>query len=145
MQPFIEHLISQSRAQKVGVDEELDAALARLDAQLAQLAGELQVEYYGPEIGVAAGRHVYRLVVRAHEWEINNPTWSLKVCTALPHARWRADWAVQGVSRLRKPLVVQALPAFFAGYAEAIAVAGRADTPAGRQVMEFARAFAARN
>jgi hypothetical protein len=144
MQPFIEHLINQSRAQTVQVDEALDAALAQLDALLAQLAGALRVEYYGPEIGVGAGRHVYRLVVRAHEWEINNPTWSLKVCTALPHAGWRADWAVQGVARQRKALVVQALPAFFDGYATAIAAAGEADTPAGRQVVELARVFAPR-
>jgi hypothetical protein len=142
MQPFIEHLITQTRTQTVRVDEELDAALAQLDVLLAQLAGDLRVEYYGPEIGVAAGRHVYRLVVRAHEWEIHNPTWSLKVCTALPHAHWRADWAVQGVGRLRKPLIVQALPAFFAGYADAIVAAGQADTPAGRQVTELSRAFA---
>ncbi len=142
MQPFVKHLIVQSCAQTVRVDEELDTALAQLDALLARLAGDLQVEYYGPEIGVAAGRHVYRLVVRAHEWEINDLTWSLKVCTALPHARWRADWAVHGVGRLRKPLVVQALPAFFAGYAAAIRAAGRAETPAGRQVTELAGAFA---
>lgn len=142
MQPFIEHLIAQSRAGTVRVDEGLDAALAQLDALLARLADALRVEYYGPEIGVAAGRHVYRLVVRAHEWEINDPAWSLKVCTALPHARWRADWAVQGVGRLRKALVVQALPAFFTGYAAAIAAAGRGDTPAGRQVAELAGAFA---
>ncbi len=142
MQPFIEHLVRQCRAQTVRVDDELNAALAQLDTLVGQLASELRVEYYGPEIGVGAGHHVYRLVVRAHEWEINNPTWSLKVCTALPHAGWRADWAIQGVGRLRKALVVQALPAFFAGYGAAIATAGQANTPAGRQVIELARIFA---
>jgi hypothetical protein len=142
MQAFIDYLAAQSRAPQVRIDMQLDSALAQLDKMMEGLARELQVEYYGPEIGVSEGRHVYRLVVRAHEWEIHNPTWSLKVCTALPHAGWRADWAVQGVARLRKALVVQALPAFFAGYAQAVAEAGKSETKAGQRLAELARAFA---
>jgi hypothetical protein len=51
-------------------------------------------------------------------------------------------WPVQGVSRLRKRQLVQALPEFFAGYAEVVRVAGKADTEAGRRILAMAAAFA---
>lgn len=143
MQTFITDLARASRAETVRMTADLDAALTQLDNMMAGLARELQVEYYGPAIGIGEGRDVYRLVVRAHEWEIKQPSWSLKVCTALPHAQWRADWAVQGTSRQRKSLIVRALPAFFTGFAEAIAQAGKGDSSAGRRVQELARHFAA--
>ena len=143
MQTFIEDLARASRAPALRPDGELDAALTQLDKMMEGLARELEVEYYGPAIGIGAGRDVYRLVVRAHEWEIKRPTWSLKVCTALPHAQWRADWAVQGASRQRKALIVRALPEFFAGFAQAIAEAGKGDSAAGKRVGEIAQRFAA--
>jgi hypothetical protein len=143
MSTFIDFLAAQSRAPEIAPDAPLDAALARLDRMLAELAAELEVEYYGPEVGIAAGRQVYRLVVRRHTWRILAPGWSLKICTALPHAGWRADWPVQGAGRLRQRAVVRALPAFFAGYREAVRAAGRADSPAGRRVAELAARFGA--
>lgn len=142
MQTFLDDLAQASGADPLVVNPRLDVALAQLDKMMAGLAGELQVEYYGPPIGIGAGRDVYRLVVKAHEWEIAQPTWSLKVCTALPHAQWRADWAVHGASRQRKALIVRALPSFFAGYAEAIAQAGKGESAAARRVQEIARRFA---
>ena len=140
---FLDLLIAQARAPQVGVDAALDAALTQLDRMLADLARDLAVEYYGPSIGVDGGRAVYRLVVRAHEWRIHEREWSLKICTALPHAHWRADWAIQSAARRRKMLIVHALPEFFAGYAAAVAAAGKQATNAGRRLQDVARRFAA--
>lgn len=142
MSVSIDVLARASRAPQVAVNPELDAALAGLDRTLAELAPQLAVEYYGPEVGVGKGRHVYRLVVRAHEWQIHQPTWSLRVCTALPHAGWRADWTIQGASRLRKQNIVRVLPEFLAGYAEAVRDAGKQDTDAGRTLRQLATLFA---
>lgn len=142
MQAFVDLLINRSRANVVDVDAALDDALIRLDALLADIAGQLTVEYYGPAVGIDAGRDVYKLVVRQHEWRIHEKTWSAKVCTALPHAQWRADWAMQGTGRLRKQLIVKALPAFFSGYAAAAVAAGKSETIAGRRLAELAALFA---
>lgn len=139
---FLDLLATQARAPQVRIDDALDAALTQLDHMLTNLARDLQVEYYGPAIGVDAGREVYRLVVRAHEWRIHQHEWSLKICTALPHAGWRADWAIQSAARRRKILVVQALPEFFVGYYAAVCAAGKQDTNAGRRLGELARRFA---
>lgn len=141
MHAFVDLLVARSRTSPPAVDAQLDDALARLDAMLTDIIGALQVEYYGPEVGVGAGRHVYRLVARAHEWEIGHHRWSLRVCTALPHAKWRADWILQAASRQRKQQIVAALPAFFAGYAQAVIAAGKADTHAGRRVLALAQRF----
>ena len=138
---FVELLAARARDGEVAVDAPLDTALAQLDRTLAQLADELRVEYFGPHIGIGAGRAVYRLVVREHRFRYDEHAWSLKVCTALPHAQWRADWAIQGVSRARKVLVVRALPEFFAGYVSALTHAGRHESRAGRRVCALAAAF----
>ena len=141
MTSFIERLIAESRAERVTVDAEIDQALAELDALLAEIAARLEVEYYGPGVGVDGAREVYRLVVRSHEWHIHNRTWSLKICDGTPRGGWRPAWAIQGASRQRKAAVVEALPEFFAGYARAVEQAGKGDTPAGRRVLELAEAF----
>ncbi|MHB8454306.1 MAG: hypothetical protein ACYDDO_06330 [Acidiferrobacterales bacterium] len=141
MSTFIELLVARSRASKPRVDIELERALAQFDAMLEQLAADLQVEHYGPDIGLGAGAHVYRMVVRSHEWQLSKRMWSLRICTALPHARWRADWAIQGASRLRKQKIVRSLPDFLCGYARAIQAAGKAGTNSGQRVLELARQF----
>lgn len=141
MHSLIDFLARQCRAAEIQLGAPLDGALTELDSLLATLAAELEVEYYGPEVGIESGRHVYRLVVRPHEWRIHQPRWSLKVCTALPHAGWRADWPVQGASRLRKRRIVSALPAFFAGYTAAVNAAGKGDTRAGQRLVELACRF----
>lgn len=138
---FVDFIATRARAAEFAVDAPLDTALTQLDRTLAQLADELRVEYFGPHIGIGAGRAVYRLVVREHRFRFDELAWSLKVCTALPHAQWRADWAIQGVSRARKILVVRALPEFFAGYASALTGAGCHESRAGRRVRELAAAF----
>lgn len=142
MHAFVDVLLERSRGAK-GIDAPAVDALCRLDAMMTEIASALQVEYYGPEVGVGAGRHVYRLVVRAHEWETGSAAWSLKVCTALPHAKWRADWSVQAASRQRKMHILAALPAFFAGYAAAVIAAGKAESAAGRRVTALAQRFGA--
>gem|GEM_PF-2236785 len=140
----VQLLAAEAARERVVITPALDKALAALDAELESLAPELQVEYIGPGVGVEGKEDVYRLVVRPHEWAIHEPSWSLKVCDALPNADWRAAWAVQGVSRARKAEVVRKLPEFMREYAERIREAGKAETAAGRRVQELAAALSAR-
>jgi len=140
MEDFISLLDEQSRSEKVAVTPELDAALAKLDRMLEEICAALQIEYDGPYVGVEIlGAH--RLAVRAHEWKIHAPAWSMKICTTAPAANSRAEWAVQSAGRLRKQIVVKALPAFFAGFAQAIEAAGKSEMPAGKSVQALAQRF----
>lgn len=115
--------------------------LRRIDAAVACLASDLRVEYYGPEVGLGRGRHVYRLVVRCHRLGPSESGWGVWVCTALPHAGWRADWPLGGVSTLRRREVLKVLPQFFKGYCAAVAEAGLATSRAGRRLAELAECF----
>lgn len=141
MSSFIDLLVERSRAPRPRIDQELEHALFQLDTMLESLAADLQVEHYGPAVGLGSGAHVYRLVVRPHEWLIDQHVWGLRVCTALAHARWRADWTLHGASRLRKQEILRQLPDFFSGYADSIRAAGKADTNAGRRVIDLAKRF----
>ncbi len=124
-------------------EERVSRALGRIDHVLCALAGVLEVEYYGPEVGLGAGREVYRMVVRRHHLGADMDVWGLWICTALPHAQWRPAWRMPDAGRLRKQLVVKALPAFFQGYAEAVRDAGKAGTNAGRRLLALARMVSA--
>ncbi|MGH8672637.1 MAG: hypothetical protein ACREUA_11505 [Burkholderiales bacterium] len=139
MQDFIQVLARRARHETITVDRELDAALERLDSMLCGLCGELRVEFYGPEVGVEA-RAAHRLVVRAHLWKQQHQ-WSLKICSAAAQADWRAEWAIHGASRVRKPIVVVALPGFFSGFAQAVEQAGKQHGAAGRRLRELASWF----
>ncbi|MHB8348012.1 MAG: hypothetical protein ACYDHM_12725 [Acidiferrobacterales bacterium] len=141
METFIDLLITRGRTGEPRIDQRLDDALLRLGTMLEALASELQVEYFGPEVGLGAGAHVYRIVVRYHESEVGRRAWSVRVCTALPHAGWRAEWTLEGASRLRKRIIVRRLPDFFDGYARAILEAGKARTHAGMRVLDLAQQF----
>lgn len=140
MKDFISLLNQQSHSEKVAVTPELDDALAQLDHMLEGICAELQIEYDGPYVGVETP-NAHRLVVRAHEWKIHEHTWSMKICSTAPAANSRAEWAVQSAGRLRKQIVVKAIPAFFAGFAQAIEAADKSDTPAGKRVQELAQLF----
>jgi len=140
MKDFIALLVEQSRLQSVVINPALDDALTHLDHALAGLSAAVQVEYRGPYVGVETPL-AHQMVVREHEWKIHQPAWSMKICVAAPEANCRAEWPIQGVSRLRKALVVKALPAFFAGFAEAIEQAGKQDSSAALRVLELARRF----
>ena len=140
MKDFIALLVEQSRLQSVVINPALDDALTHLDHALAGLCAALQVEYRGPYVGVETPL-AHQMVVREHEWKIHQPAWSMKICVAAPEANCRAEWPIQGVGRLRKALVVKALPAFFAGFAETIEQADKADTSAGLRVLELSRRF----
>lgn len=140
MKDFIRHLAEQSRLDTVPVNTALDDALTHLDNMLAGIAAALQVEYIGPYVGVET-LNAHAMVVRAHEWQIHQPSWSMKICSAIPEANYRAEWPAQGASRLRKRLIVKALPAFFAGYAAAVRQAGKADTAAGQRVIALEQQF----
>lgn len=138
---FIELLAEQAGRERVAVTPELDAALTELDRTFEELAPALEVEYVGPGVGVEGAEDVYRLVVRPHEWVMGSPSWSLKICDALPNAGWRVSWAVQGASRARKAMAVKALPAFFAGYLQAVRAADKSDTEAGQRLAALAQSF----
>lgn len=142
MKDFIALLVQQSKSDKVRVDGDLDGALSSLDHMMDGICADLQVEYFGPFVGVETPE-AHQLVVRAHEWRIHQFLWGLKVCSAAPQANYRAEWAVQGSGRLRKQLIVKVLPAFFAGFAEAVRKAGKADLPAGKRVLDLAQRFIA--
>ena len=141
MNDFVALLVECSRAVRPTVDETLDDALTRLDHLLAGVSADLRVEYYGPCVGVEAVA-AHRLVVRAHAWDMGRPEWGVRVCSAAPQAHSRAEWTLQAAGRLRKALIVRALPEFFAGYAQAVAAAGRAQSASGQRVVELARRFA---
>lgn len=140
MKDFIALLVEQSRLQSVAINPALDDALTHLDHALAGLCEAVQVEYRGPYVGVET-LLAHQMVVRQHEWKIHQPAWSMKICAAAPAANCRAEWPIQGVSRLRKALVVKALPEFFAGFAAAITQAGKDGTAAGQRVLELSRRF----
>lgn len=139
---YLSYLAQQSRLPKITVNEKLHAALTRLDYMLEGICREIALEFYGPYVGVEQ-RETHQLVVRAHEWKIHQALWSLKVCVATPAANWRAEWAIQGTSRLRKPIIVAALPDFFQGFSAVIAAARRDGTPAGQRVKEITTLFLA--
>ncbi len=141
MDTYIDLLVARGRTSEPHIDQRLDDALLRLGTMLEALASELQVEYLGPEVGLGAGAHVYRIAVRCHESEVGRRTWSVRVCTALPHARWRAEWTLEGASRLRKRIIVRRLPEFFDGFAQAILEAGKSHTNAGMRVLDLAQQF----
>lgn len=140
MKDFIRYLAEQSQNDVIPINSTLDDALTHLDNMLTGIAAALQVEYIGPYVGVETLK-AHAMVVRAHEWQIHQPSWSMKICSAIPEANYRAEWPAQGASRLRKRLIVRALPTFFAGYAEAIQQAGKADTAAGQRVLAMQQQF----
>lgn len=141
MTEYPRFLAAQAVLDEAPISPELDAALAELDREFETLAPALEVEFVGPGVGMADmhAEHVYRLVVRFHRWDVNTEGWGLKVCDALPNCELRPMWPVQGIGRLRKKQLVKVLPEFLAGYARAVREAGKADTPAGRRVLEIAQ------
>lgn len=143
MKAFLNILAACSQAPSIHVAHELDDALAHLDHMLTGLCEAVRVEYFGPYVGVER-RDAHRLVVREHTWQLGQRSWSLKVCASAPAANWRAEWAIHNASRMRKPLIVRALPEFFAGFAAAIEAQGKIRTPAGARISEIAMLFAAR-
>ena len=140
MEDFILFLDQQSRHEKVAITLELDEALTKLDQLLAEICAAVQIEFDGPFVGVETPE-AHRLAVRAHEWKIHEPSWSMKICTTAPAANSRAEWAVQSAGRLRKQIVVKALPAFFAGFAQAIDAAGKSEMPEAKHVQALAQHF----
>ena len=142
MNDFVALLVARSRAARPTVDETLDDALTRLDHLLAGVSADLGVEYYGPCVGVEAVA-AHRLVVRAHAWDMGRAEWGVRVCSAAPQAHWRSEWTIRGAGRLRKALIVRALPEFFAGYAQAVVAAGREQSASGQRVAELAQRFSA--
>ncbi len=143
MEPFLKILRERACAETIPVDAALTDALARLSRLLAQLAADLQVEYLGPPVGLGDGRDAFRLAVRAHQEAPGVRTWGVRVCSAQPHAGLRADWDLPVVSRLRKVVVVRALPAFLAGYEAAVAGAGRSGTRSSERLASLVRELGA--
>lgn len=141
MEWFVVTLRDQGRSVSPCIDPKVDEGLGRLSRLLTTLAQALEVPYIGPMVGLGAGRDAFCLAVGAHIESPNNAVWSVRVCSAQPHAGLRANWDMSVVGRLRKVVVIQALPAFLAGYAVAVVTAGKGDTKAGRRLKEIALAF----
>ncbi|APZ42184.1 hypothetical protein [Acidihalobacter ferrooxydans] len=143
-QKTIEFLAGQAHAEQVRITAELDAALRELDTEMSELAEVLRVEHIGPGVGMRdmQAEHVFRLAVRHHVWNVTEEGWGLKVCDGLPNGSLRPMWPIYGVARLRKQQLIQALPEFFVGLADAVRDAGKDETPAGRRVLSIAAAFA---
>ncbi|WP_297362433.1 hypothetical protein [Acidiferrobacter sp.] len=141
MESFLMVLRDWARDPHRRADEALDDALVRLSRILAQLAPALEVEYRGPFVGIGAGREAFCLAVRAHTEDVGTTVWAARVCSAAPHRGLAAHWDLAAVSRLRKPLVAQALPAFLAGYHEAVVAAARAESAAGRRLRALSQAL----
>ena len=138
-----EYLAAQARADKIVIDASLDEALRALDAEMTELAESLRVEYVGPGVDTTAqhAEQVYRLVMRHHVWDVTRVEWGIKVCDTLPRVGLRAMWPVYGVSRLRKPQVIRALPGFFRGLNQAVQESGQGDTLAGLRIRELMDVF----
>jgi hypothetical protein len=93
----------------------------------------------GQAVGVENGS-AHRLVMAAHAWQLGAPTWGSRVCSPTLGGGWRSEWTLAGVGRVRKALIVAALPELLAEYAAAVTAAGKHETHAGRRVLELARA-----
>lgn len=139
-QDYLSFLVHLTQTSSISVDDKLDDALARLDYMLEGICRDLRVEYYGPFVGVES-LEAHRLVVRDHEWRVGERLWSLKICSAAKSANWRAEWALQGASRMRKPIIVAALPDFFSGFAAKIIAANKQTTAAGQRITRLAAQF----
>ena len=121
---------------------EIRDALQRVDRLVADLAGDLQVSYAGPFVGPPLAPEQHQLCVREHHWPRDVHAWGVALCSTHPTHAGRADWRLGGVSRDRLPIVLQALPAFFAGYAQSAADAGMAKRGSCRRLREIAHALA---
>ncbi len=141
MEEFLITLRRHAGAPGLKPDVGLDDALVRLGGVLAQLAQALAVEYVGPYVGLGSGREAFCLVVGAHTEAPGMQIWGARVCSAQAHASLRAHWELARVARLRKPVVAQALPAFLAGYYQAVVQAGLADTRPGQRLRELSEAL----
>ncbi|MEW6612171.1 MAG: hypothetical protein ACOY5C_05855 [Pseudomonadota bacterium] len=142
-QPFVQLLRDAAHGGAQPSQPALRDALKRLDLLLSDLAGDLQVEHFGPHAGLAGAPAAHQLVVREHVWNLHARGWGAAVCSTQPGAGWRADWPLYGVSRERQMVVVRALPAFLQGYQASISAAGLGERNAGRRVAELAAYFAA--
>ncbi|MHB8254766.1 MAG: hypothetical protein ACYDEV_13955 [Acidiferrobacter sp.] len=141
MEPFLVTLRDWARTPRSMPDAALDDALGRLSRILAQLALGLEVEYVGPFVGIGAGRQAFCLAVRPHTEAPGIQVWGARVCSAEPHLGLRAHWDMASVARLRKPVLAQALPAFLAGYYQAVVLAHKADTRPGHRLRELTQAL----
>jgi hypothetical protein len=122
--------------------ELLRDALHRLDHMLADLAGDLRITYAGPYVGLNYTPQQHQLCVAEHQWSVQEGGWGVAICTSHPVHGWRAEWRLATVSRERLPLVVNALPALFAGYAAAADASPTAKRPSTRRIHEIAELFA---
>lgn len=143
MEEFLVTLRRHAQAPDLKPDAGLDDALGRLGSVLAQLAQTLGVEYVGPYVGLGSGREAFCLAIRAHTEAPGVQIWGARVCSAEPQAGLRAHWELARVARLRKPVVAQALPAFLAGYYQAVVLAGKAKTRPGQRLRELSEAVSA--
>ena len=139
--PHLVFLRNAVRGQTVPVVPLRDA-LHRLDHMLTGLAGDLHIPYAGPYVGLGQMTRQHQLCIAEHQWSAQERGWGVAICVSHPVHGWRAEWRLATVSRERLPLIVQALPALFAGYAAAADASPAAQRPSTKRIHEIAGIFA---
>lgn len=117
-------------------------ALVRLDHMLADLAADLQIPFRGPYVGLRQAPEQHLLAIDRHRWSQEDSRWGVAVCSQHPRYDLRAEWTLATVSRERLPLVVQALPAFFSGYANLASQSFAPSRPSVSRLKTLAELFA---
>ena len=127
---------------KPASSEKLRDALHRLDHMLTDLTNNLRVTYGGPYVGLKHTPQQHRICIAEQQWSLQERGWGVAVCTSHPVHGWRAEWRLATVSRERLPLIVNALPALFAGYAAAVDASPTASRLSTKRIHEIAELFA---
>jgi hypothetical protein len=122
--------------------EALRDALHRVDHMLADLASDIGIVYPGPYVGLHHTPEQHLLVVADHHWSLEQRGWGVAVCTQHPVFGWRAEWLLATVSRERLPIIINALPNFFAGYAAAAEASSAKKRPSTQRLKTLAELFA---
>ncbi|WP_248886379.1 hypothetical protein [Acidithiobacillus acidisediminis] len=114
--PFLLTLQSQLHGQTVS-QKALRDAFIPLDHFLGDIASDLQIIYDGPDVGLDAHPNLHRLRIAEHHWTGTEHAWGIAVCSYAGSGEPRSEWRIHRVSRERLPVILQALPEFFRGYA----------------------------
>lgn len=137
---FLQVLSAAAKAPDLRLTAELDDAMRRFDAMFDALCGALEVEHFGPYVGVET-LQAHQLVIRLHRTGPATNAWGLRVCSTAPAADFRPEWAPHAASRMRRPIIVRALPDLIGGFSTAVIAAGKDSSPAGARVRQVADAF----
>lgn len=137
---FLQVLSAAAHQQVTKPTAEIDDAMRRFDTMFDALSAALEVEHFGPFVGVETLK-AHQLVVRLHRSGPATYAWGLRVCSTAPSADFRPEWTPHGASRMRRPIIVRALPELVAGFSRAVLAAGKTGSPAGQRIHAIAQHF----